>query len=435
MKNKKIFLWMSILFIFASLVLTACADSVAQAKELETIGLAPPVKEMQLNLSHIECVDESVEVHFVLLNVPGVTPAEYVNFTSNGNAYQAARGANTGNAWHYYYHGPDGYYDVTEATVEANGETVVLHNDGDYTGNYNCGSDLCEDPTIEYGEWSVWEETSPNHRERSRTIYYVGEDDEDCGSDVETEEEVYICYGGESFWVNVEDLDQYEGYYEGECSDLCENPTTEYGKWSPWKNTNDPNRQMRTRTIRYVGEEGADCGSKTETQYRVFICYGGENFWVLEKDLSQYPGYTVGACGGTSTKNPKLTDVTPRSLCTGQTCKEFFKEYGCAFDQSWTEIELNIQGSSRIISAWITLRGTGGAVTTPITLNDSGKLVLNKYNGGLNKRVYGEFNGAAFGIVGNANLQVCVQFPDGSVSCMEFNDVKICDTLACKAGE
>ena len=109
----------------------------------------PPVKQdLQLNLSHVECVDGKVEVHFVLLFVPdGVTPGDFVTYNWGGGTAQAARGPHTGNVWHYTDYLPSGStVDIESASVQVNGQTVTLHNPGDYAGTYNCGAVACNFP-------------------------------------------------------------------------------------------------------------------------------------------------------------------------------------------------------------------------------------------------------------------------------------------------
>ncbi len=92
---------------------------------------------LQLNLSHIECTDEGVEVHFLLLNVPdGITPGT-LTYTYG----TIEPGAHTGNVWHYTDYLPDGYYNITSASVVVDGQTVQLHNPGVYSGEYNCSPD------------------------------------------------------------------------------------------------------------------------------------------------------------------------------------------------------------------------------------------------------------------------------------------------------
>jgi hypothetical protein len=102
----------------------------------------------QLNLSHIQCVNNKVEVHFVLLNVPnGVTPGNAVTLTlkiNGGSAItvSANRGQNTGNVWHYAYYGTsNGYYDVTGAYVYVGSTKVYLHNPDSYSNqNMSCSA-------------------------------------------------------------------------------------------------------------------------------------------------------------------------------------------------------------------------------------------------------------------------------------------------------
>jgi hypothetical protein len=98
-----------------------------------------------LNLSHIQCTANKIEVHFVLLDVPdGITPGN-VTFKVNVNSTtifnpSIAPSSHTGNVWHYYWYGNiNGKYNVTEASVLVNGETVTLHNPGDYQDvDQNC---------------------------------------------------------------------------------------------------------------------------------------------------------------------------------------------------------------------------------------------------------------------------------------------------------
>jgi hypothetical protein len=97
----------------------------------------------QLNLSHIACYNNQVEVHFVLLNVPnGTTPGSTVTFTAKVNGgstqtFSANRTGKTGNVWHYYYYGNvNGTYNVTSAYVWVYSTKVNLHNPGDYSTNY-----------------------------------------------------------------------------------------------------------------------------------------------------------------------------------------------------------------------------------------------------------------------------------------------------------
>jgi hypothetical protein len=103
-----------------------------------------PPPDYKLNLSHIACVDGKVEIHFVLLNVPdGITPG---TLTYTYGTISPSR--DTGNVWHYSDYKPDGYFNVTTASVDVGGITVNLHNPGEDAGNYLCSHLIpgCTDP-------------------------------------------------------------------------------------------------------------------------------------------------------------------------------------------------------------------------------------------------------------------------------------------------
>jgi hypothetical protein len=101
-----------------------------------------PTQAPRLVLSHVECVQGQVEVHFVLLFVPdGVTPGASVSFSSPAGT--APRGKNAGNTWHYTANLPSGStVNITSATVQVGSQTVSLHNPGAYAGTYNC-AEVC----------------------------------------------------------------------------------------------------------------------------------------------------------------------------------------------------------------------------------------------------------------------------------------------------
>jgi len=112
----------------------------------------PGCEEMKLNLSHISCASNKVEIHFVLLNVPsGKTPGALTfKVKVNGGAettFTIPSPTNrTGNVWHYYYYATvNGKYDVTWAQVMVGSTPVSLHNPHDYKDEYqNCViTDLC----------------------------------------------------------------------------------------------------------------------------------------------------------------------------------------------------------------------------------------------------------------------------------------------------
>lgn len=107
--------------------------------------LATP-KEPRLILSHIECVDGKLEVHFLAQNVPdGVTPGDvsyWYRFdpAQPGFVYQRSitTDGETGNVWHYRDYPGNGYYDIVSASVDVGGVTVKLHNPSEYKGTYDC---------------------------------------------------------------------------------------------------------------------------------------------------------------------------------------------------------------------------------------------------------------------------------------------------------
>jgi hypothetical protein len=103
-----------------------------------------PPPEYKLNLSHIKCVEGSVEIHFVLLGVPdGVTPG---TLTYTYGSISPTK--DTGNVWHYTDYKPDGSYNITSASVDVGGSTVNLHNPGEYADDYWCSPNIygCTDP-------------------------------------------------------------------------------------------------------------------------------------------------------------------------------------------------------------------------------------------------------------------------------------------------
>lgn len=95
--------------------------------------------DFKLNLSHIKCDNGQVEVHFVLLNVPnGLTPGPLTYTFTAGSRTISGPSKDSGNVWHFVDHPPDGYYDVTSASVIVGGVTVSLHNPHEDKGFYNC---------------------------------------------------------------------------------------------------------------------------------------------------------------------------------------------------------------------------------------------------------------------------------------------------------
>ena len=104
---------------------------------------------VQLNLSHIECVAGSVEVHFVLLHVPaGATIGNLVSYNNGVAQSPVAPGPQTGNAQHFSVIAAPGIFNVTAATVQVNGTTKNLHNPGEYLGHVQLqlASGVCDVP-------------------------------------------------------------------------------------------------------------------------------------------------------------------------------------------------------------------------------------------------------------------------------------------------
>ncbi|PKN89701.1 MAG: hypothetical protein CVU45_06315, partial [Chloroflexi bacterium HGW-Chloroflexi-7] len=120
--------------IISSVVFNLFPSSLVFASSSSGIGY-------KLNLSHIYCVNEQVEVHFVLLNVPdGQTPG-----TLTYNYGSIPPTSRSGNAWHFFDYKNNGHYDIESASVEVGGINVTLDNPGVYSGDYICGS--TETPT------------------------------------------------------------------------------------------------------------------------------------------------------------------------------------------------------------------------------------------------------------------------------------------------
>ena len=112
----------------------------------------------QLNLSHIECVDGKVEIHFVLVHTEETPVPGNLTFTDNGIGYSVSPDKFTGGTWHFNYYASDGYHDVTAASVEWNGVTYDLHNPDAYAGDYNCAPDPAS-ASVSVGSCS-WSETT-----------------------------------------------------------------------------------------------------------------------------------------------------------------------------------------------------------------------------------------------------------------------------------
>jgi hypothetical protein len=100
----------------------------------------------QLNLSHIECVTDGVEIHFVLLHTPENATIGQLSWSNDGVAQPpVASAGRTGNVVHFnIVLDSAGEINVTSASVQVNGFTVNLHNPGEYAGDYSfCGNNVC----------------------------------------------------------------------------------------------------------------------------------------------------------------------------------------------------------------------------------------------------------------------------------------------------
>ena len=97
-----------------------------------------------LNLSHIACAADKVEVHFVVVNLPdGVTPLALTFFGSwpggTGSGIIPAPTQISGPVYHYSFFGQDGFYEITGASLAlSDGSSLSLHNPGEFTGTYQC---------------------------------------------------------------------------------------------------------------------------------------------------------------------------------------------------------------------------------------------------------------------------------------------------------
>jgi len=150
-----------ILYISSAAMLIAGAFLVAMPQTAEaTCG---DCGGMKLNLSHIDCAYNSVEVHFVLLNVPyGTTPGVLtfsvkINGGTEGSYTISAPTSHSGNTWHYYYYfSTNGKYDVTGGSVVVGSGTVSLHNPHDYKDeNQNCVVPMVTYCKYKYGSYTM----------------------------------------------------------------------------------------------------------------------------------------------------------------------------------------------------------------------------------------------------------------------------------------
>lgn len=96
------------------------------------------VPKLKLVLSHIECVDNQVEVHFILHGTQVGDDISNITYTYG----TVSPGARTGGVVHFTDLIDDVYVEVTYAWVFVNGTQVYLHNPLEYSGSYNCGQSI-----------------------------------------------------------------------------------------------------------------------------------------------------------------------------------------------------------------------------------------------------------------------------------------------------
>jgi hypothetical protein len=132
-------------FVGTAALVTACSASTEDVDVRPAAGTLDPMAKKsspQLNLSHIECLDDgTVNAHFVLLFAgdayPGTLSGTYLDdgvLTSFGPIEPTKT---TGNVWHYNVSLTSGAIDIVSASVGS----TTLHNPGEYAGNYFCGED------------------------------------------------------------------------------------------------------------------------------------------------------------------------------------------------------------------------------------------------------------------------------------------------------
>lgn len=188
-------------------------------------GGGPAQKDPQLNLSHIECKGDVVEVHFVLLHFGDATPPDLEMTWTDGDASfdeTIEPGKHTGNVWHYTIYLPSGYIKVTAASV---GDTY-LHNPEEYTGDYQCnGNPVCEvvveaDPLVCID--------SPLGNPEAECGYFglssLGKDDDLSGSSTLATMDAYVAIVKDGRGACAEGEQAYRVYVNVQAGDTLEKP-------------------------------------------------------------------------------------------------------------------------------------------------------------------------------------------------------------------
>jgi hypothetical protein len=126
--------------LFAAGSLTGCVTP-----EWGEVEAEAKKRDVQLNLSHLECQDDgTVQAHFVLLHAGKQQPGQLTGTWSGGAFGPVDSYKNSGNVWHYEVFLPAGDIDIYSASVGS----VALHNPGDYAGNYQCDGDTASCPIV-----------------------------------------------------------------------------------------------------------------------------------------------------------------------------------------------------------------------------------------------------------------------------------------------
>jgi hypothetical protein len=218
--------------LLAATALTGCigdaeAPSADAEGALDTAG--KPDRSAQLNLSHIECTEDGVFAHFVLLHAGAGEPGDLTGTYSGGSFGPVASYKRSGNVWHYGVTLPNGDIDIYSAEVTTSeGEVVSLHNPGEYAGSYECGDDPEECPAgVEPEELLCTSE--PLGNPGAECGYFgllpIGKDDGLNGTLFEATMDAYVaivksgsggCAPGES---------AYQVYVDVELGDPLESPT------------------------------------------------------------------------------------------------------------------------------------------------------------------------------------------------------------------
>jgi hypothetical protein len=190
-----------------------------------------PKQAPKLNISHVECTDDGVEVHFVLLHFGSGNPGNLTfEWTDGENEFEETvqPGKKVGNVQHYTVYLDNGYIDITAA----NAGGASLHNPSEYAGEYQCnGNPECQ---IEVEETTLFCLGSPLGSEGAECGYFglmpLGKDNTSEVDTFEATMDAYVaivksgakaCNPGET---------AYRVYVNVTAGDVLEKPVDEDGK-------------------------------------------------------------------------------------------------------------------------------------------------------------------------------------------------------------